>query len=85
MLKLPDLPTAVLPVKETSFSLWSAAMACPTSVPAWQRLEMAPGRPFLSRTSATTLVMATEVRGVVGAPFQIIVLPQDMAMAEFQP
>ena len=29
---------------------------------------MAPGRPFLANTSATTLVMATEVSGVVGAP-----------------
>ena len=79
------LPTSVLPVKETSFSLLSAAMARPTSVPPWQRAEMAPGRLFLSSTSATTLVMATEVRGVVGAPFQIMVLPQDIAMAEFQP
>ena len=34
----------------------------------WHRAEMAPGRPFLAKTSATTLVMATEVRGVVGAP-----------------
>ena len=31
------------------------------------------------------LVMAMEVRGVVGAPFQIMVLPQDIARAEFQP
>ena len=31
------------------------------------------------------LVMAMEVRGVVGAPFHTIVLPQDMARAEFQP
>ena len=46
---------------------------------------MAPGRLFLSRTSATTLVMATDVRGVVGAPFHNIVSPQAMAMAEFQP
>ena len=29
---------------------------------------MAPGRPFLAKTSATTFVMATEVSGVVGAP-----------------
>ncbi len=29
---------------------------------------MAPGRPFLAKTSATTFVIATEVSGVVGAP-----------------
>ena len=31
------------------------------------------------------LVIAMEVRGVVGAPFQTIVLPHDIAKAEFQP
>ena len=31
------------------------------------------------------LVMAMEVRGVVGAPFQTMVFPQDIARAEFQP
>lgn len=65
---------------------------------------MAPGRPFLANTSATTLVMATEVSGVVGAPdnmgaeiktrrindneylpFQSMVSPHAMAMAEFHP
>ena len=30
-------------------------------------------------------MIATEVRGVVGAPFQTMVLPQAMARAEFQP
>ena len=65
---------------------------------------MAPGRPFLANTSATTFVIATEVSGVVGAPdhrggrlkqdeliqcnvipFQSIVSPHAMAMAEFHP
>ena len=36
-------------------------------------------------TIISYLVMAMEVRGVVGAPFQTIVLPQDIAKAEFQP
>ena len=70
-------------------------------MPPWQSAEMAPGKLFLSSTLATTLVMATEVRGVVGAPwaqycyvhhlvlpvstFQSMVLPHAMAMAEFQP
>ena len=31
------------------------------------------------------LVVATEARGVLGAPFQIMVLPQTMARAAFQP
>ena len=31
------------------------------------------------------LVIAMEVSGVVGAPFQTIVLPHDIAKAEFQP
>ena len=31
------------------------------------------------------LVIAMEVSGVVGAPFQTIVLPHDIARAEFQP
>ena len=71
-------------------------------------METAPGRLFLSRTSATHLekskdvydhpplgnddeviisylVIAMEVSGVVGAPFQTIVLPHDIAKAEFQP
>ena len=36
-------------------------------------------------TIISYLVMAMEVSGVVGAPFQTIVLPQDIARAEFQP
>ena len=38
-----------------------------------------------SATLISYLVMAMEVRGVVGAPFHTIVLPQDIARAEFQP
>ena len=38
-----------------------------------------------SATKISYLVMAMEVRGVVGAPFHTIVLPQDIARAEFQP
>ena len=36
-------------------------------------------------TNISYLVMAIEVSGVVGAPFQTMVLPQDIARAEFQP
>ena len=36
-------------------------------------------------TIVSYLVMAMEVRGVVGAPFQTMVLPQVIARAEFQP
>ena len=44
-------------------------MSYETASLTWQRAEMAPGRLFFSRTWATHLVMATEVRGVVGAPY----------------
>jgi hypothetical protein len=37
---------------------------------------MAPGRLFFSSTWATILVVAMLHKGVEGAPFQIIVLPQ---------
>ena len=51
-------------------------MACPTSFPPWAREQIAPGKPFFSRTSAMTFVVATDTNGVVGAPFQTSVLPQ---------
>ena len=52
-------PIAVLPVKETSLTLLSSDMLWPTSAPPWHSVEMAPGRPFFSRTSATILEKRT--------------------------
>ena len=78
-------PTGVLPVNETNLILLSSAIDWPISVPPWQREQMAPGNPFFSRTWAIILVVATDTKGVVGAPFQIIEFPQTMAMALFQP
>ena len=40
---------------------------------------------FFSRTSVTILVVATETRGQVGAPFQIMAFPATMANELFQP
>ena len=78
-------PTGVLPVNETNLILLSSAIDWPISVPPWQREQMAPGNPFFSRTWAIILVVATDTKGVVGAPFQIIEFPQTMAMALFHP
>ena len=68
-------PTAVLPVNDSSPILSSAAISLPTSVPPCTSEQMAPGRPFVSSTRCRIRVMATETRGVLGAPFHITVLP----------
>ena len=79
------LPTGVLPVNETNLTRGSAAMAWPTSVAPWHNDTIPPGRPFFSKTEVTILVVATDTKGVDGAPFQIMQLPHTMAMALFQP
>merc|ERR1719154_836390 len=74
-------PTSVLPVKDSSGMRGSAPMAAPPQ----HRDATAPGMLLRSRTEETTLVAATDTRGVEGAPFQMVTSPQIMEMAEFQP
>ena len=69
-------PIRVLPVNEMSGKLGSSAMAWPTSAPAQTKLQMAPGSWLRSSTWATIFDVAMLHRGVDGAPFHIIVLPQ---------
>lgn len=68
-------PTEVLPVKETKFTLLSLTIDTPISTSPVHKDNTAPGILFFSKTDAIILAVATEVREVVGAPFQITVLP----------
>lgn len=73
--KLTSWPIWQLPVKDNSFILSSAAIAFPISAPPQHKAATAPGKLFLSRTSATILVVATDTKGVVSDPFQSTVFP----------
>jgi len=79
------LPTFVLPVKETREIFSSSAIACPISAPPVTILQIAPGKLFLSKTRSRIFVNAILKSGVEGAPFQILVLPQTIEIALFQP
>lgn len=56
--------------------LLSAAIDFPMSAPPQQRLAMAPGILFFSKTSAIIFDVAIATSGVVSALFQSTVLPQ---------
>jgi hypothetical protein len=59
----------VLPVNERRLTRLSLAIASPTSAPPQTKEQMAPGRPFSSKTLVITFEIAIEQRLVVGAPF----------------
>lgn len=61
--------TFELPVKETSAMRASFAIAWPISAPPQKEVNIAPGKLFFSKTSATSFVTAIVINGVVGAPF----------------
>lgn len=61
--------TLELPVKDTKGMRVSLAIASPISAPPHMAVKMAPGKLFFSKTSATSLVIAIVISGVVGAPF----------------
>jgi hypothetical protein len=63
--------TLVLPVKDTRGIRVSFAMASPISAPPHTQVKIAPGSPFLSKTSAMSRVVAMLIKGVDGAPFLI--------------
>lgn len=65
----------MLPVKDNNGILVSLDMASPISLSPLQREHIAPGKSFFSRTDATILVVATDTRGVDGAPFQSTTSP----------
>lgn len=56
-------------MKETKGMCLSFAIAWPISAPPQNEVKIAAGKLFFSRTSATSLVVAIVIRGVVGAPF----------------
>lgn len=68
-------PISQLPVKETRGILTSVVIASPISFPPAQSVHTAPGMPFSSSTLAIIFEVATEVKEVVGAPFQSRELP----------
>ena len=79
------LPTLVDPVNETSGILGSLEMSSPISTPSpCTRLQI-DLNPLAIKTSAKILVIATDTRGVLGAPFHKIKSPQTMAMQAFHP
>lgn len=63
-------------MKETKFTLLSLTIDTPISISPLHKDKTAPGILFFSRTDVIIFVVATEVREVVGAPFQITELPQ---------
>jgi hypothetical protein len=63
----------------------SLTSASPASAPPQTREARAPSSLFAARTSWMTLVVAIAVRGVVGAGFQIVLLPVMKESAKFQP
>jgi len=62
-------------VKEIKFTLLSLAIDIPISTSPVHNDKTAPGILFFSKMDANIFVVATEVREVVGAPFQITTLP----------
>lgn len=62
-------------MKETKFTLLSLTIFTPISTSPVHRDKTAPGISFFSNTDANIFVVATEIREVVGAPFQITTLP----------
>ena len=75
----------MLSVEETNGILLSSAISCPIFAPPQMQVKMALGKPFLSNTSAMSFVVAIEINGVVGAPFQTTQLPQTKVMYAFHP
>ena len=75
----------MLPVKEIRGRFLSLAMASPMSAPPQTAVHTAGGIELVARTSCTILVTATETRGVEGAPFQRVQLPQTRLRQWFQP
>lgn len=63
----------------------SLTIVSPTSDPPVTKDATEPGRQFRSNTCAIIFVVAIEVNGVVGAPFQTTVSPHTIAIAAFQP
>lgn len=78
------LPTAVEPVKEIKGNLLSSTNKEPISASPMQRVKAALGTPFYSKMSTMILVQATPQRGVEGASFHMVKLPQTAAMMKFQ-
>jgi len=62
-------------VKETKFILLSLTIDTPISTSPVHKDKTAPGISFFSNTDSNIFVVATEIREVVGAPFQITTLP----------
>lgn len=67
--------TFELPVNETRGIRGSLAIAWPISAPPQNEVNIAPGKLFFSRTSATSFVTAIVTNGVVGAPFLQYISP----------
>lgn len=61
--------TFELPVNETSAMRVSFAIASPIAAPPQKEVNIARGKLFFSKTSATSFVTAIVTNGVVGAPF----------------
>mmetsp|Transcript_41780 Transcript_41780/g.118493 ORF Transcript_41780/g.118493 Transcript_41780/m.118493 type:complete len:231 (+) Transcript_41780:1029-1721(+) len=79
-------PVLVDPVNDTSATLLSVTIRSPTVGPSPVSRQNTPaGRPFLSSTRATIFVTATDVSGVVSAPFHTLQLPQTRDMDRFHP
>jgi len=72
-------------VKETNLILGSSTMAVPISTPPWQQVTTAGLILFLTRISWITLIKATVVKLVDGAPFNTVRFPQIIEIAKFQP
>jgi hypothetical protein len=77
--------TLVLPVKDKRGTLLSLAIASPISAPPHTVVQTAGETELAASTSWTTLVTAIEVRGVEGAPFHKVQLPQTRLRQWFQP
>jgi len=63
-------------VKETKFTRLSLTINAPISTSPVHNDKIAPGILFFSKTDVIIFVVATEVREVVGAPFQTTAFPQ---------
>jgi len=62
-------------VNETKFTRLSLTIDSPISTSPVHKDKIAPGILFASKTDVIIFVVATEVREVVGAPFQITAFP----------
>lgn len=73
------------PVNEINYILGSFTILSPTSLPEpYVKTKTPGGHLFLSRTSATILLVAIATKLVVLAPFHTVESPQIQARAKFQ-